>query len=292
MQLALGTVQFGVNYGITNTQGKVCMDEARAILDYASAQSVSLLDTASGYGQSEHVLGQSLDQNNFKIVTKTPHFQEDKNADVLLEQAFFQSLRLLNQSCVYGLLVHNSQNLLESYGSLIWKKMQELKAAGLVDKIGVSVYTATQARAITELYPIDLIQLPINVFDQRLIFDGTLSYLKSLKIEVHARSLFLQGLLLEQNLCIEKSAFDIKPRVKNYFEYLKQRALSPLQGALNFIASVPQLDYGVVGVCSRAQLEEIVMAYTLSKNNVNNIDFSVFAINDEKLLNPALWGKA
>jgi len=203
MKLALGTVQFGLDYGITNQDGQVSLDEAKNILDFAKDNGINTLDTAPAYGNSEKILGQ-ISTENFKVVTKTRHFDslEINNSDVkLLSSDFYHSLEYLRQDSVYGVLVHNADDLLKFGSEKLFKQLQELKQAEKIVKIGVSVYDHSQLQAILDNFDIDLVQLPFNILDRRMIDGGTFAKLQEKDIEVHARSVFLQGLLLmsEQN---------------------------------------------------------------------------------------------
>ena len=202
MKLALGTVQFGTNYGIhsvdTKQQEKVNYNEVVDIINYARNHDISLLDTAPSYGNSEKVLG-NLNTHNFKIVTKTRHFNQtvitNKEVD-LLNDDLGQSLKSLKHESLYGLLVHNVDDLLKPGADKLFNQLMYFRQQGLVSKIGVSVYTEDKIQNIVDKFDIDLIQLPFNIIDRRLIDGGILKMLKKLGIEVHARSIFLQGLLL------------------------------------------------------------------------------------------------
>ena len=202
-KIALGTVQFGIDYGINSENGQVQPEEVRSILNYAHSQNIDLLDTAPAYGNSEKVLGVANVQN-FKVVTKTRHFNNAKisNSDIgLLKKDFSCSLTDLRQESFYGELVHNASDLLKSGAEKLYDHLQELKQAEKIEKIGVSVYDYSQLQSILDNFDIDLVQLPFNILDRRMIDSGMLSTLRSSNTEVHARSVFLQGLLLmsEQN---------------------------------------------------------------------------------------------
>jgi aryl-alcohol dehydrogenase-like predicted oxidoreductase len=203
MQLGLGTVQFGGDYGVSNPGGRTPPDEVARILALAEREDIGLLDTAALYGDSEAVLGGALRRGHkFRIVSKTLKFdaarisQADASA---LRAGFENSLRRLRQDRLYGLLVHAAADLLRPGGELLWAALNELKREGLVEKIGVSVYTGEDIEAILLRFRPDLVQLPLSVLDQRLIAGGQLARLKAQAVEIHARSIFLQGLLLMED---------------------------------------------------------------------------------------------
>ena len=261
MKLALGTVQFGLNYGVSNTQGQVLPPEVGRILEYANSAGISLLDTAQGYGDSERVLGQ-YDLSTFKVVTKV------KGSFDLAP-----SLKNLHVESIYGLMLHDENELNPD----TWHWLSECKAKGLVEKIGVSVYSPARLAQIIAEYPIDLIQLPVNLLDQRFI--SLLPELKARKVEIHARSAFLQGLLLQPPDQINPYFDPIRPVLEKIPE-------DRLPFALQFVHTIPEIDQVVVGVTSLLELQQIVVA--LSRKTVP-IEANQFIISDDKFILPQNW---
>lgn len=289
MKIGLGTVQFGIDYGISNQNGKTSLDEIEKILDVAMHNGISVIDTAAMYGTSEEALGKTLHGNHrFKIVTKTPRFTSSSitSDDVQrLEDSFFQSLHKMKRASFYGLLIHNADDLLSENGHLLFAKMSELKQKGLVEKIGVSVYTALQIDNILDNFQIDLVQLPINVFDQRLLISGHLSKLKKRGVEIHARSAFLQGLLLMSPETLLPFFDSVREHLENYHRTIQQHGFSPVRAALGFLINIPDIDFIICGVNNHIQLKEICAEAA----PVKSIDFSNFALSEESILNPSNW---
>jgi len=289
VKLGLGTVQFGVNYGISNPDGQTAGEEVTEILAVAQRNGIRVIDTAALYGSSEEVLGNALPTGNqFKLVTKTVRFDTDTitSADAsLLEQAFVSSLQKLRCPSVYGLMVHNVADVLAHGGGRLMDRLTALKQRGLVTKIGVSVYTAEQIEMVLELFEIDLIQLPINVFDQRLLQGGQLAKLKAAGVEIHARSAFLQGLLLMEPSTLPPHFDTVKLHLKRYQEQLAQCGVTPVQAALGFVAGLDEIDVIICGVNNHQQLEELCTT-TIP---LPAFDFHDFAINDDLILNPSKW---
>lgn len=289
MKIGLGTVQFGIDYGISNQDGKTTLDEIERILDVATDNGLSVIDTAAMYGTSEEALGKTLSESHrFKIVTKTPIFTASPIAsdDVQrLEDSFFQSLQKMKRASIYGLLIHNAEDLLNENGHLLFAKMSELKQKGLVEKVGVSVYTALQIDDILEKFQIDIIQLPINVLDQRLLISGHLSELKKRGVEIHARSVFLQGLLLMSSETLPPFFDSVREHLKNYHRTIHKHGLTPVRAALGFLISIPDIDFIICGVNNHSQLKEICAEAV----PVGSMDFSSFALSDETILNPSNW---
>jgi aryl-alcohol dehydrogenase-like predicted oxidoreductase len=278
MKLALGTVQFGLDYGVTNHDGQVAIDEVKNILDYAKDKGIGTLDTASGYGNSEQVLGE-VGVNNYRIITKTTPLKNGVDGVI---KGFHQSLDSLNIGQVDGLLIHNIDDTKDKRFGELFHKLNELKEEGMIKKIGFSTYTPEQVDFLLENFDFDLIQVPFNVFDTRLVEGGQLEALKKKNIEIHARSVFLQGVLLSfDSLSDYFSTWDAQ--FEWYQEIVKERELSLLEYALNFVLKTQELDKIIVGVDNVNQLANIVNA---SKLDVN---LDAFKINDINLLNPSLW---
>ncbi len=290
MKVGLGAVQFGVDYGISNKAGKTSALEAVKILEAAAEQGVRVIDTASLYGNSEEVLGLSLPpEARFDIVTKTPQFAKqhiDKNDAQHLEETFRLSLKKLRKPSVYGLLVHRADDLFADGGSLLMDKMQEIKESGAVKKIGVSIYSGQQIDKILEQYSIDLIQLPINILDQRLLRSGHLQKLKQAGVEVHARSIFLQGLLLMDQQSLPPHFDGVREHLKCFHRFIQDRGLTPIQAALGFGEDIPEIDCVICGINNHQQLQEICMAAQIK---VKHEDYAQFAIENELILNPSNW---
>ncbi len=290
-QLGLGTVQFGMPYGISNQRGQTSRDELAAILALAMRSGIHFLDTATLYGDSESALGAALSPTHpFCIVTKAPDFgpATDTGRDAIkLTQTFERSLANLRQQKVYGLLVHNADDLLRPGADAVWQAMRELRTQGLVEKIGASVYTAAQIDFVLAHFDPTLIQVPVNIVDQRLIQSGHLSKLKSRNIEIHARSVFLQGLLLMRPQDMPHYFHQFEPELSNYTAFLARHGLSPLEGALSFMRHVEQVDVALVGVSCRAQMQECIRAFHVARKSIT--DFSAAACHNEMLLNPASW---
>jgi aryl-alcohol dehydrogenase-like predicted oxidoreductase len=277
-KLALGTAQFGLDYGISNTTGKIAFEEAIKILNILKINNIDTLDTAYQYGNSEEMLGK-IGVSNFHIVTKTAPLKFGIRNVI---KSFHQSLKNLNISSVDGLLVHNIDEVQDYEFEDLYIELLKLKQDKLINKIGFSAYMPEQVDFLLNNFDFDLIQVPINVFDTRLIDNGQLVRLKNKKIEVHARSIFLQGLLLNF-MKLDDYFFQWSNEFNNYQEIVKASNLSLLEYALNFVISILEVDKVLVGVNSESELIEITNA-SLVNNNVQ-----AYPLSDLKLLNPNLW---
>ena len=201
-KIVLGTAQFQLGYGATGTDLPHATAEALAsdILSTIETLGIDLIDTASAYGDSERLIGRHLpDTADIGVITKSPPWNErpkTENAGDWMVDALQNSLHLLNQKAVYGLLFHSPDAFEGPDRNQVVTALDAVRASGLARKVGVSVYTAEQVKLVLEHWTPDIIQLPISIVDQRLVDDGTIERLASSGIEVHARSIFLRGMLL------------------------------------------------------------------------------------------------
>ena len=285
-KLGLGTVQWGKAYGISNRKGKTSQDEVKRILSVAQYNDIKLLDTAPYYGDSELILGKR-NLKDFKIVTKTEYFKNNTISNLDKENlisTFMDSLIRLSLDSIDGLLIHDVNDLFKRGGEYLVDGLKFLKNNGLVKKIGITVYDSQQINSSLQIFKPDIVQLPINVFDQRLIKDGTLKKLSELNIEIHARSIFLQGLLFIKENNLPEYFLPWKNKISDWHYQCRILNLTPLTAALNFILGLPEVNHCLVGVNSAKQLQEIIMA---SRKNIF-LDKD-FATDDEKLINPKNW---
>jgi aryl-alcohol dehydrogenase-like predicted oxidoreductase len=283
VKLALGTVQFGLNYGAFNLLGKPSSDEVKSILSFAAKNQIHTLDTAAAYGESEKVLGECMTGSDWQVVTKIPPV---RSLSMSVEQSFANSLLNLGRSSVYALMMHSADDLLGDRRHELWNSLCRFKHEGKVEKIGISIYREDQVEQVLKEFPLEIVQVPISILDQRLLKSGCLGRLKDREIEVHARSIFLQGLVLRpvQDL---KPFFDpMKPHLTRMRSAFAASGLTSLEASLAFIRDSAEIDKMVVGVESTPQLQEIVSAYKTKKL----ADPSQFAwTGDVQFLNPGSW---
>ncbi len=290
-KLALGSVQFGVDYGVNSIDGKVKFEEVKRILSYASSKNIDVLDTAFAYGNSEEVLGDA-NNFNFKIVTKTRHFDNHNITDddaILLKNDLYGSLEKLKKDNVYGLLIHNADDLLKPNAEKIFEALQKLKKSKKIKKLGVSIYDISQLEYVLNNFEIDLVQLPFNILDRRAIDSGMLENLKRKGIEVHARSIFLQGLLLMSSKN-RPSKFNHWGQLwQIWHQWLNDNKITALEATLKYATSSPEISKVIVGVETKSQLEEIIKASS-SDVSLPMIPAELYT-NDLNLLNPSNWSK-
>lgn len=285
-KLALGTVQFGLRYGIANQSGQVNQAEAIKILEQAGKSKIDLLDTAIAYGDSEEVLGK-IGVAEFHVVSKLPGLPEScADIDSWVEEQVEGSLKRLGIPSLYGLLLHRSENLLGNSGKKLIDALNRVKSDGLVQKIGVSIYDPSQLDEIMHLMRIDLVQAPLNVIDRRLETSGWLSSLYREGVEVHTRSAFLQGLLLMPRNKIPAKFEAWATLWDSWASELEESNLSAAAACLSYPLSLLEIDRVVVGVDSVDQLKALIAA---SQIQPSQHDFSFMISEDQMLINPSNW---
>ncbi|MCW8834093.1 MAG: aldo/keto reductase [Colwellia sp.] len=302
MKLALGTVQFGLDYGISNKQGQVDKAQVADILTQAANLGIDTLDCAGAYGNSEQVIGAQLSslahQAKFTIVSKIPalHSQSDN-----ITEHFEQTLTDLQVENIDTLLFHHADNILFHPNRVkIFQQLEALKAQQKVKRIGASLYSPEQLIAISEQYTIDIAQVPLNIFDQRFITNDILTLCQQKHIKLHARSLFLQGLLLIEVNELASYFSPFKDKIDAFTSLADYLGCSRLALALSIVPHgiAPSLKQSadeiiekvVVGVCSSEQLIEIVTAYQHAKElSISTEELQSLADNRLEFINPSLW---
>lgn len=272
-KLGIGTVQFGLHYGVSNTDGKTTTEEVRHILQAAVENNIRFLDTASAYGDAEKVLGEN-DLAEFSVVSKFISPSLGKS----IEEQFKQTLTQLNVTNIYGYLAHRPAEILNDPGQ--WLKLKQLQSQQLIKKIGFSLNSPDELEALLEKnYIPDLIQVPYNYLDNR--FEPLLISLKKQGCEIHSRSAFLQGLFFMR----ASSLPDFFNSVKPIIEQLQQ--IENLPGALlRFVASKPFIDRVIVGVETSRQLIQNIANLTIGKDlPTNTLQIPPF------ILMPSNWPK-
>jgi len=287
MRLGLGTVQFGLNYGVANTVGQVSQSVMGEILNCAKEEGMSTLDTAISYGSSEERLGK-CGVEDWNIVTKLPPLPNDcTDITNWVNNEISASLERLHVNRVYALLLHKPTQLLGSYGELLWYAMKQLKRNGLVKKIGFSIYESVELDLLWSDFQPDIIQAPYNILDQRLKISGWLEKLKKHDVEVHVRSVFLQGLLLLNHQTRPEKFNRWNDMWKVWDQWLFDEQLDPVDACLGFVNAEHLIDRIVVGVDSLSQLQELICS---TNAQVKDVPQELCQV-DNDLINPANWNK-
>jgi len=237
-----------------------------------------LLDTAANYGEAEQLLSQ-MDIAGFRIVSKTISMEQGVECVVARARRSAQSLGRLDL-----LLVHAAGDLKGPQGDGLWRALQALKDEGVTGGIGISTYVADDPVALAERFRPDAMQVPFSLLDQRLLRDGSLARLKDLGVEIHARSLFLQGLLLMES--VPERLTEAGPMLARVHSRIAKAGVTSLRAALAFVLSRPEVDVAVIGVAALRQLDEILAAAAMP---APEMDWGACALEDARVLTPSLW---
>ena len=278
-KIIIGSANFGLNYSHLNSYKKVNIKEIKKIIRFCEKNRINYLDTASGYGNAENIIGQ-LKKTEWKIISKIPKIKSQNSREIKknILRIIKTSLNNLNCKSLYAILLHDEKQLMSKNGSEIFKFLRYLKKKRIINKIGVSFYTPSVLLKTLLNFKIDLIQIPINYVNKSFINQQIIKKIKKQNIEVHARSIFLQGLLLK------KKTND--KRLKKFINYLNEwhhtNKISRLESSLNFFNNLNFIDKYIFGLENLSQLKQIIK----TKKTII-IDFPKY---DEKYIkDPRKW---
>ena len=259
--MTLGTVQLGMNYGIANNAGKPSLKKSFSILETALRSGITALDTARAYGNSEEVIGSFLKTWQGPaptIITKIPRLQGEtpKELEKFATESVEASLKNLGVNKVAGIMLHGAQDPM-IHGSACVRAMESLLAHGYTDQVGVSVYTAQELQGMLAHDIFTMTQVPMSVFDQRLIADGSIDTLAQKGISVFVRSVFLQGLFfldpdaMEDPILLEHAA----PRIRSLRQTAKACGMTVAQLAIAFMRGCAGVTSLVLGADNPEQVQ-------------------------------------
>ena len=273
-KLVLGTVQFGLQYGV-NSAGRPSEEAVKGILAEAAKGGITTLDTSSAYGNSEEILGEcTTPDEGFKIVSKYP------KGETPVGEMFNGSLNRLKVKSLYGYLLHHFE--VYKNNPKIWDEFIALKDAGKVQKIGFSLYSPEELRFILDNEsPFDLIQVPFNIFDKKFL--PLMKEVHERGVEVHVRSTFLQGLFFKDRNALPEKLQPMKKYLLQLDEFSKKSGLSISEIALNYNLQNPYIDGVLIGVDNVDQLKT-----NLASVKDTPIDIEI-EVKEQKLLNPVNW---
>ncbi len=285
-KLALGSANFGLDYGVANNSGKISESELSEILLFAQEACIEVVDTAQAYGDSEARIGSLCGDAHFNFVTKIGAEVANGSSDQNVISRVKQSCIRLNQSRLYAVMLHRPEVLLGDKGREVIRGLRILKEQGIVSKVGVSIYSPEILKSISEVFTLDIVQVPFNVFDQQIFSSGWSDKLKSAGVEIHTRSVFLQGVLLMQRSSLPKYFTKYWPaHFDAWYKFLNDNRADPLEVALKFALKQNWIDKIVVGVDSVSHLNALVKIEKSSEQ----VDFPLLGSKDSNLINPSKW---
>jgi aryl-alcohol dehydrogenase-like predicted oxidoreductase len=282
LKLVLGTVQFGVPYGINNQSGIPKDDELASIFSFANQSGINILDTAQGYGNSEERIA-NLSNDEFSVISKFKQL----DAPFPFHKELEESLNKLKKNSLYGYMAHDGDLLIEN--PTWWEGLQLAKEQGLVKKIGYSLYSVNQLESLLakQMIP-DIIQFPYNILDRR--FESFLFELNSLGVEIHTRSVYLQGLFQMGSSQVPNYLEPLKTYLNTIKEIAKRNQFTIGQISLGFVINNPLINKVVIGIDNLSQLKEnvsICQIDSLSEEIMNEL-LSI-EVKEKNLLNPVNW---
>ena len=279
MKIALGTVQWGLDYGISNTNGIPSEEELNSIFIIANKAGIDMFDTAVQYGNAEKRVGEKLTIES-NIVTKIGSFSKCNCLNHQLENSF----KNLQRENIYGCLFHNSNELNKD----LWEEIFAYKKSGRISKIGYSLYEPSELLALLEvgLVP-DLVQVPYSLLDRK--FEPYFEMLKGKGVEIHVRSVFLQGLYFNSIKELDPLYYDLREPLKKIQFLAKRKNLSVLELALSYVTQNKFVDYAVLGVETAKQLEQIILATEIKLSQKTIKEIKLIQVQNKVMLNPVNW---
>ncbi len=284
-KIVLGTVQFGINYGINNTSGQISPEEAFRVLAYAWDHRIMTLDTAHTYGNSEQVIGKFIKENGkpFDLISKVPKIEEGKKVVDYLRE----SLNNLNATQLFAYLFHDFNSFKSDPGLL--RQLLELKKNSMIQKVGFSLYYPHELDyLLNNKIDFDIVQIPYNIFDQR--FEKYFAELKALGKEVHVRSVFLQGLVFKNPNKLESKFASIKDKLVELNRISDESGIKVSGLCLNFAVLNKNIDKVVIGVDSLKNLEENISDLLQSDRVLKYYqELKTLREDDEQIILPTNW---
>lgn len=288
MRLSLGTAQFGLDYGVTNTAGQVSAQGVAQILQAARKNNISHIDTAAAYGTAEEALNGHHDLlAGCSTTTKIPSLSglTAPAACAAIQQHLKTSKARLGES-LSTVLLHDVADVLRQEGRLIWQTLENSAAEMGIKQIGVSLYDSWEITDVLSRISPDVVQLPFNILDQRLLDDGALDALAKRGCSIEARSVFLQGLILENANALPYHLEALAPAITALHAQAAANGVSPLEIALGFLRLTGRIDRAVVGVTTAEQLDAICAA---SKTPIPAIPYPNLRVSKPIILDPRCW---
>ena len=281
--IILGTAQLMEGYGQTNFSS-LSIEDINKIFRYSFQQGIHEIDTAPGYGESEKIIG--LLDSRHEITTKIPTLADTNQSYAdWVECSVRQSLQNTKKKYIKNLLFHNTEDFIKNFSTELEMKLIDLKAANLVQNIGFSVYDLEELKAAMSLFHPNLIQFPLNPFDQRFFESGILQELHLAGIDTYARSIFMQGILISKKIRNAQYFQKWNDELNAWRVFCANNDLLPYEACMKFITGCNFLTGYTFGVSSLEELRQISAATKLD----GKIDCASFASHDLNLIDPRQW---
>ena len=285
-RIVLGGAQLGLPYGILNGGETLSREEVARILDTAVDHGIDSIDTAIAYGQSESIIGETS-QNRFNIISKLPPLPVDiSDVSEWVHSQVQGSLSRLKCTSLDALLLHRPQDLTGAQGAELYAAIGSLMTKKMIHRFGVSIYSPDDLEGLIGTFDIHVVQAPLNVFDRRIL--GVTDQLSALNIEVHARSVFLQGVLIANPKNRPQRFEPWSEHFALFDEWVRFSGMSAMACCLGFALQQPGIAKLVIGTTSAESLDEIMNSIPNSVLEVpTHLQSSV-----EELIDPRFWNAA
>jgi len=286
-KLGLGTAQFGLDGG-GQIRGRPPQAEVREMLGIAARSEIGVLDAGAASGHGEAVLGAVLPRPApFRITVKAA--RGDRGADFVEGEAR-ASLARLGLSHADAIMVQSAGDLFAPYGPALWERLKALRDEGLFARVGISAYASDDPAGLARRFKPDLIQAPASLLDQRLLVDGSLAAVRDMGIDIHLRSIFLNGLLfLPPDRAPSQLGAAAISRLSRARRLIAEGRSDPLQAGLGFALSRPEASAVIVGAATAAELSAVIAA---AGNPPPDLDWDDMALDDPAALDPKRWAAA
>ena len=283
MNLAIGTANFGKEYGLNKK--KLSQKDLNKIRNLLLKSKIKIFDTSQLYQDSEQKIS-SLKLKNLNIITKLAIKQKNhKTLKELLNRKIFNSLNNLGGvKNIYGVLIHDSKDLINKYGKKIIEQLKYLKKRGIIQNVGISIYDPKELDNIWKFWKPDIVQAPLNILDQRIIETGWLKKLKKNKVKFFSRSIFLQGLLINKNknIILKKNQ---KKKLKQFYDWCKIEKVSRVEACMQYVKQYNSVDFIIIGFDNFKQLKQLIEIF--NKKTIEVPD--KFKTKNLDLIDPRKW---
>ena len=297
MELCLGTVQFGMDYGISG-QKQPSVEQAVEMLDYAVQNGINTIDTANAYGTAEDVVGaflrkKTVPRESLWIISKfRPNLLDDVKENAyyaVMKENLTNTLERLGVDYLDTYLLHSARYV---YNDAIIATLNRFKQEGYTRKVGVSVYEVDEAQKCIERENIDFMQLPYSVFDQRMKAGGVFDLAKKQgnTTQIHSRSAFIQGLILMEENEVPDFLAKARPIVRKISEMCRKYEISRISLAMNYVKQEESISHLVFGVDNIEQLKENIEIFQedIDRNVIREISRE-FSDIEADIVMPSLW---
>lgn len=286
-KLGLGTAQFGLD-SRAPARGRSTETEVREILAIAGRAGVSVLDTGAASLHGEAILGQVMPRPApFRITVKAA--RGDKGPE-FVEQEARAALARLGLVRADAIMIQAAGDLFAPYGKDLWQKLIDLRDLGLFERVGISAYASDDPAGLARRFGPDIIQAPASLLDQRLLVDGTLASIREMGVEVHLRSIFLNGLLfLPPDRAPSHLGTAAISRLSRARRLIAEGRSDPLQAALAFALSRQEASAVIVGAATAAEVNVVIAA---AASPPPDLDWDDLAMDDPQVLDQPRWAAA